>query len=366
MAIDAKHYIPILKAKAGEFQALTNLAAAAKHALTPLLEIVPIPWDYENEAPAKDLDAHLAPLPQKLLNAWGNQQSAFADLFYLEDEGQASDGRHPVQWLFDESRDRGMRLIPVTGLTRNVPYQTAVRDVILADHRGCCIRLILDDLAQGVFPVQAISQLSATLGVPMGGIDLVIDLGPISEELLGSYKLMMPALVQTASAAANWRSFIVTASAFPMNLSDFDRDTISTTPRTEWSLWSHLFQVRANLPRVPTFGDYSIQHPEQPEVDPRIIKMSHSIRYTCESNWLVVKGHAHKKGNAPQYRALCQQLTAMPQPPWRGAGFSWGDTFIEQCAQGQEGPGSATTWRAVGTNHHLTHVCDQIANLPAI
>lgn len=54
------HYVPIVKGKAGEYSALQDLAPAVKQAVTPLIEIPVVPWDFENEEPAKTLDAHLA------------------------------------------------------------------------------------------------------------------------------------------------------------------------------------------------------------------------------------------------------------------------------------------------------------------
>lgn len=44
-----KHYVPILKAKEGEFKALQETFPATEEAMTPLFEIPNIIWDYEDE-----------------------------------------------------------------------------------------------------------------------------------------------------------------------------------------------------------------------------------------------------------------------------------------------------------------------------
>ena len=363
MQIDTSHYVPVLKAKAGEFKALQELAAETRAGLTPLMEIVAVPWDYENEEPAKTIDAHLEPLPQKILNAWGNERPLFTDLFMVEDEGPLADGNDVMTSFCESCRQAGILVIPVTGLSRNPDYQAAVANTVATDNRGACIRLTTDDLSAGVFPVQDVEALLSELGVAPERVDMILDLGPVAEHLLGSYRMAVPTFIQAIAAAGAWRSLVLTASAFPVDLSNFVKDSISVTSRTEWTLWQHLQGLAGGISRMPAFGDYAIAHPDQLEIDPRMIRMSHSIRYAVDTEWIVVKGHAHKKGDPPQYQALSQQL--MSRPRWCGPDFSWGDLFISECASGKSGPGNATTWRAVGTNHHLTFVAQQIANLHA-
>jgi len=62
------HYVPILKGRDGEYGALQTLASNVRVALTPLLELPPIPWDYEEEAPAKTIDQHL-----RTLQLWSSE-----------------------------------------------------------------------------------------------------------------------------------------------------------------------------------------------------------------------------------------------------------------------------------------------------
>jgi hypothetical protein len=56
---DHTQYVPILKGKEGEYSALRELTGSVKDLLTPLAEIPSIPYDFENDAPAKTVDEHL-------------------------------------------------------------------------------------------------------------------------------------------------------------------------------------------------------------------------------------------------------------------------------------------------------------------
>jgi hypothetical protein len=136
----------------------------------------------------------------------------------------------------------------------------------------------------------------------------------------------------------------------------------STLPRREWELWKTLQRRPGILPRHDLiFGDYAITHPVPKELDPRTMRMSASIRYTTRDNWLVVKGRNVRQYGFEQYFELCKELVQRPE--YEGRDFSWGDKYISDCADGMTGPGNATTWRKVGTNHHLTRVMREIANL---
>jgi hypothetical protein len=88
--------------------------------------------------------------------------------------------------------------------------------------------------------------------------------------------------------------------------------------------------------------------------------MSASIRYTTDSDWLVVKGRNVRQYGFEQYFDLCRALVERPE--YYGPAFSWGDEYIGRCAAREVGPGNATTWRKVGTNHHITVVTRAIAN----
>lgn len=59
------HYVPVLKGRDGEYGALQSLSRGVRDALTPLLELPPIPWDFETDAPARTIDKHLKKVGQK-------------------------------------------------------------------------------------------------------------------------------------------------------------------------------------------------------------------------------------------------------------------------------------------------------------
>jgi len=91
-----KHYVPAIKWRQGEFGALEELQPYHKKALTPLVDVPAIPWDFTDEQPAKTIDQHVAKTPAQMAKAWGADTPIFVDLGLVDSALRMADGRHPV------------------------------------------------------------------------------------------------------------------------------------------------------------------------------------------------------------------------------------------------------------------------------
>ncbi len=259
-----------------------------------------------------------------------------------------------------------MIFVPVIGLDRVKEYGQAVREAVSNDKRGCCLRLVESDLEALADLEAQVESLLDFIRVDASQVDLLVDFGPTvpSRSALAYQINALPFLKK-------WRSLTVASSSFPLNMAEVAQNSIVEFERREWTAWTFLRSKRKTLVRMPTFGDYAINHPGLVEIDPRIMRMSPNIRYTAELNYVVAKGEAYsrkkdrtkKSGVAAsdQYPKLAKMI--MNHASWAGKKFSWGDTFIEACSR-RACVGSPTNWRAVGTSHHIACVVRQIASLP--
>jgi hypothetical protein len=136
---------------------------------------------------------------------------------------------------------------------------------------------------------------------------------------------------------------------------------ITTIPRYEWQLYKKIVAnfKEVNL-RIPTFGDYTISHPNFSEFDMRIAKPSVKIVYTIDDRWYISKGKNYKEYGLGQYHKLSRLL--LDSKYFYDPAFSWGDNYIQGCASRNERPGNLTTWKQVGTNHHIEKVTRDIAS----
>jgi hypothetical protein len=351
-------YVPILKGRDGEYGALRTLRADVKQAVAPLLEVPPIKWDFEEDAPAKTLDQHVSKVCLKIERSWGHDRTLWIDLLWVAEERMA-DGEHPAEFVFREARDKHLLLIPVVGMLRDDEYLSACSGAVRRDHRGLSLRLQREDFAEFSDLGGAVAKLLRNLSTIPADTDLILDLGVLSDADKGDVGLLLD-LIARVPRVREWRSFTIAGTSFPANLTGLPPSDISRIPREEWRLRCSLLGRRRNLSRIPAFGDYGICNPEPSEVDPRIMRPSASVRYTSDQSWIVLKEKNLRDHGYKQFHEVCRKL--IRQPEYCGQKFSWGDSYISDCASGRDGPGSLTTWRKVGTSHHLAFVTHQLAS----
>lgn len=353
-------YVPVLKWRQGEYRALQVLAPSVKALVMPLIEVPPIPWDYVQERPQKNLEEHLKPMPQQVRNSI-EDLPFYIDLGLLDPADRMPSGEHPITALFRQLSC--LSVIPVTGLDREIAYQDAVKDVNREFQMGVCLRVGLEELFADAFESRAESLLSI-LSTPVNEADLIVDLQAVDIAQSAVLRTALP-LAWKAGDLGRWRSVVLLGTGFPIDLSEVSPG-VGTIPRSEWLIWRSLSsRIHAR------FGDYSISHYDVRELDPRVMKVSASIRYTADSEWLIFRGRSLRDprfGGFEQFRSLSAQI--VNHPAYSGMAYSWGDRYIYDCALGSEeppvvprqGPGNLTVWRQVGTNHHITHVVRQLSS----
>lgn len=132
---DHKHYVPILKGKQGELDALQNITAS-KHikGFTPLIEIPPISETYLGPqtppVPSKTIDSHVADVAKNLIKAVKNLPAIFVDGFYIETEDDLQDGSSPIDAIFASLRTAKVPFIPVIGMDRVEDYADSVKSAL--------------------------------------------------------------------------------------------------------------------------------------------------------------------------------------------------------------------------------------------
>lgn len=356
--MSARKYVPVLKGKLGEFGALRNMRQDEKCLVTPLVEIPPIPWDHENDQPAKSVDMHLSKIDRLLAKSWGVHHPLFLDFLWIGEKERMSDGTHPMENLFARTRNGGLKVIPVTALVRGDDYQDACRRIAARDHRGVCLRIQSEDFELPDLESE-VAEILKRVGLSVGEVDLLLDLGSLDSGVNPQTVKDVVSRIRSLPYLNKWRSFAISATGFPVDLMGLLPLNISPVSRSEWRLWRSIIKT-STVPRMPVFGDYAIAHPQPPEVDPRIMRASASIRYTTDDDWLILKGQNLRDYGYDQFHDVSDTLVNSGE--YSGPEFSWGDWFIGECAGRRSSSGNLTTWRAVGTSHHISFVLRQVAS----
>jgi hypothetical protein len=376
LGFNHSHYVPILKGKQGELNALCNLDPKHYVRFTPMMEVPPIPSVYpegqDQPVPAKSIDDHIKAVVRSFAKSLAPMPSVFVDGFYVELEDELENGTSPIDALFTGLRAANVSFIPTTGLDRVEDYTDSVATAIKTDNRGCCLRLVEADLDNFPELGKQIAGLLAAISVAATVVDLLVDFGPMVPP-----NAALPFMVDAIPELELWRTVTIASSSFPSSMMALKKNAIEELEREEWLAWTSLRSKSKTVKRMPTFGDYTINHPILADVNPRIMQMSPNIRYTDSNNYVIAKGQAQprkKKKPTPEEEAARAKLAHSVQypklaamikkhPAWQGETFSWGDKFIDKCSR-KECVGNSTDWRAVGTCHHIAAVVKQLSNLP--
>lgn len=347
-----RRYVPILKGRQGEFNALGEIQLSTRRNVLPLIEVVSSdPTDLE-----RVIDSCNRAMA-KLITSWGADRvlldGGLLDLS-LDLRGRA---RGPLWELTEQARRAGVQAVPVIRLADDVLARTDATAACSTDGHGLCVRLVVQDLDEEPEDVELrLEALLHDVGVARADTDLVLDIGAVDSELAarGGARIIV-AFFRALATVQDWRSFTVAGGAFPEDLSAFQPWVVSRRPRFDALLYDQV--VGKRLPREPDFGDYVVVHPQfkigAPFAPPP------QLRYTVAGEWLVLKGgHNDQRGNA-QFFEVCEIISNMPE--FVGAALGAADARI--ASPREHGPGNGSTWCQISTVHHVDLVVSRLANL---
>jgi hypothetical protein len=368
----ANSYVPILRLRTAEINALGKLFPRDRENMTPLIEfIMPAPSTDKNDrskiikTPKDKFLANLPDIPSELLKSWG-KSPIFVDVHLLE-----ADLRAPsLEKILASSSELDLfsipvtYIIPVTSTKADADTRAVAVRYAKASGRGLCIRIDRSHLEDKDISLHIMEFLTKS-GLDITQTDLLIDLRTIesntSAEAMANQLAKLPNLDK-------WRSFIVAGGVFPKDLTDFAPGAVYQLERLDWKLWNDLKKTK--LTRQPTFSDYTIQHPLYEYI---AVVGSASIRYTDDDKWWIFRGripgfvNPKTKVKGPgREQYIDHARTLIKRTFYKKENHCFGDAEINRvAAEGNEKPGNPGKWLEIGINHHLTLVVRQLASLAA-
>lgn len=359
IAFDEDRYVPILLTRQGERHALRVIAADARSSMTPIFVVHPINKDPQTGVDKTDPESHLNKLVGQLAQDWGNSP-AFVDLRWVDCSYPPSAGSHLVEYFLRNAWDAGLRFAPAISTDHAADYRRAAIDTANALRTSICLRLSPDEWSDVGSPLgdgRVLGLLSET-GLPAESVHVVIDFqDQIPRSIAVALAAIRPVL-RRFPEANRWASLTVAGTGMPVGTAEIGANNAAELPRLEWLLWNSLNESDY---RRPSFGDYAVQHPNPlSDFNPLYMDSAAQLRYTIPRSWLIARGRGVRRAGNSQIQDLARQVVAHPE--YSGTDFSWGDGWLEDCAEGRVPPGNQAVWRKVTTNHHLTFVARQLAN----
>lgn len=360
MILTNKMYVPALRWRQGEYQALERLSPAAKDRIQPYITIPEVEFDFELWQPKKTVQEHVHPFAARFNAKWG-QRPAWVGVHPSISDKAMGDGRDILTYVFEAMRLFQANAVPAVSLDATAPMIASVAAIIAVDGLGAAISIRLEDLMKPDAR-KRIDALAASLNLSLDELDLVIDLGAPNFEPYNAFAGALIAAMQKLGDLHEYRNLVVISTAIPETFKDVAKGA-DQLPRHDWLFYRALLGKIPSGMRKPNYGDYTIVHPEFAPADMRLIKSAGKLVYTTSTEWEVRKGGAFRS-NPGQMHDHCASIVASGK--FSGAAFSNGDDYIAACATKTKGPSNLTRWKEVAINHHITCVLDDLAMLGAV
>lgn len=355
MPVTKHRYLCALKQKAGEFDAVRELAPAVWARWNPLFELLSL--DPDDSTDQTEADNLIAKCVHGLRRSCRQGTTIFLDF-----DGMELLGPHAariVEQILMQVAAQGIQPVPVLSLGSSQSVVQGAAAFIAGNEKCCAVRLFVDDLNPS--PATALSQLLTQVGLHAEQCHLILDLEYLPQEQVPTWALTLPIILPTVPMVSEWATITLLATGVPQIL-NIPSASNSVLNRTELELFNLVRNQIAPSVRRLDFGDYAVSNPVSTDFDPRTMQVCPKIFYTTQNGWITYKGRSTRRHGWDQCHQMCQQLST--DPGFQGQMYSAGDAYISNCATRAVSSGNGRTWKKVGTNHHITLVADQIANLP--
>jgi hypothetical protein len=360
MNVERNTYVPGLKWRQAEYQALVRLSDEAKAQIVPFFMIPPIEYDFEEGEPKKTPQEHLQTFPTRFRKKWGNRPAWIDVDLSLQDEILAN-GTDSTTYIFTELRGFESSAVPVVSLDCSKSAINAVSALVNHEKRGVAFRVRLEHIMLPDFDKRT-DDLLKQLGTEEADVDFVVDLGTPAYEPYEIFSKALLSILAKVTILSRFRSFIILGTAFPASMQDLAVPG-GMVDRQDWLFYKKLVATLPGSMRMPSFGDYTVVNPTfTANFDMRMIKPAGKVVYTTKDQWMIRKGGSFR-GNPGQMHNHCSDIVRSGL--FCGAGYSNGDDYIARCARREAtaGPSTLTRWKEIGISHHIMHVLHDLATL---
>lgn len=344
-------YVPALRMKAGELQGLRGLAADVAAGVLPRL-IVPPAGERDDTTQPQLFEGRSLPDIGSPLNSHWRGRQVLVEATHLVAEHNRDDTEQWLPNMFNRARASGSLPIPLVQM----------RDLIsddLGGYRACIDRSA--DLQFGIVisssdidDKEALAKTVGTLnslGLSAQNCLIIADFHDADLSVPGIVAPIIGAALEALQLLAPWKQVVFQGTNYP-DKNPADEKLSCLVPRSEWSAWNQAVAFDPSTAKHLLFGDYAADCATLSFGKGGGSPIRH-YRYTTPDDWYVARG-ASSGTHDEVMREVCQRI--LDSGHFTGREFSSADDFIFLTAKGQAGPGSATTWRAINTTHHITRV----------
>ena len=140
-------YVPSLRTKTAEWEALRLLSSDVRTRITPRLELLPQELDLAGHTQAPGLPEAMNRFARKVARNWGTSP-VFVDISHIHPSVRSESGEHPLILLARAASTFKVKAIATVGLYDDGAFQGALRQALTAGSLRAAIRLHYADLGK--------------------------------------------------------------------------------------------------------------------------------------------------------------------------------------------------------------------------
>lgn len=343
-------YVPILKWKAGEKNALQMLSENEKNKLTPIIEII------ENEA---------IPDILKSAKSLNGIRKIFVDTSYVE-EGESG----YLENLISESLSEEIEFIPTISYEEFKVRSTNFIDI--------CTEILVKIAIPSDFDGDTYDTMFNLLerwkekhGI---ALNVLLDLGLVEDKVYANRQYSeLKTVLKEHIRKSTIKNVIISVTSFPDDLSSLQAGGDIHFTRYDIKIFKSLLasQDIKDLKDRLSYSDYGVTKFTESEID--FSRLRYGIlpkaRYTTKDSYWILKGQKDKETKEwiISHRTIAQIILSSQY--YYGEQFSFGDLEIKERALGHKldspetlvGPGGNTNWVTIAVSHHIAVVVDELS-----
>ena len=323
-------YVPFLKAKQGELNAMSELDSKVRSLICPLFDFPRRDDGYT----AGNFQTTAERIAKSLARHLGTDREYYFDNRDL-DESISLNAKHNYQYILEQFSSTPV--IPVIGIDRTGAHIEAVASLrqagMLSGNTIAC-RFSQEDFDDfNVVQSEIATKLGRTVGL-FKDVDLILDCRFCTALTPAHTAPILLAFSQKFCKEYSVRRVVVAGSSIPASAADLaELRSEREIQRTETKIYNVVRSSHGHAPVV--FGDYTTVSPDYSDValPPEILQniMVAKLTYTFDESHYVIRG-SKIKGNPRQYFGMAATLC---RKPFFRAGYSTGDDFLAERSRGR-------------------------------
>ncbi len=371
-------YVPILKAKEGEFVALIHLSERASNQIVPWFDVPQLDNDTRIKSEARSespIESFLNKKALAIADAWLGKpifcesKPIFMDLPRWAPNAQTESGEHVIPYFRNQLESLGVIVNPVVkyDVWGDPVYVNAMKGIRLENGRSFCIRLNMDvDTVEDIkaepdYVVERLSNIIEQLSINPSETYLLIDFGDVSGHVY-SIEEMLDIAKQSISLIQGIGFFkiMLAGSSLPpfISLAVKEQNSTGLVLRKEMMIWQALLSETPSINII--FADYGVRNPNSNDGSKGGRNTNGKIRYTIDKHYFIARGHSLYDADFGFEQFCDLAKIVFNSGHYLEKAFSWGDKQIFLHSNPANKTGSQTTWISIDTNHHIETVLMEI------